>query len=65
MEGPLNEQVLFWVIQLKDKPHIVRRYNVPINTFQFQRGNGKQPLALTFSLSSRNVMFSDSVEECV
>ena len=50
MEGLFNEWVLFWVIQLKDKPHIIRKYNVPINAFQFQSGNGKQPLALTFSL---------------
>lgn len=65
METLLSEWILFSVAQLKDKPHITRRYNVPIDVFQLQSGNGKQPLALTFSLSSLDVMFSDSVEECV
>lgn len=40
---------------------IIRRYNTTINVFQSPSGNAKQPLALNFSPSSLNVMFSDSV----
>lgn len=47
--------------ELKDKLQITERYNASISMFQFPSGNGKQPFTLTFSPSSLNVMFSDSV----
>lgn len=50
MKGLFNEWALFWVTGLKDKPHIIRRPDVSLNALQFQSENGKQPLALTFSL---------------